>query len=307
MRELSIVIPTYNRHRSLERTLRSLISQNCDFSFEILLIDQNKPGFLLKNLSKDVLEKCTIIHQEKPNVSSARNKGYTNSQSDMLLFMDDDLIADPTFLQKAADLFRHHRFINCLSPLIYSYGKKNDELKNRSKDIKGYQESLYIISNPISAAFFIKISTYEKVGGFDPYLFDYCKSTEDNEFFIRLQKHGEKIYYDPSLDILHEEEIDGGCELRKSSYLDNRLKFIKGWAFRYRIHNGGNLKLTWSDYYKLLRSTVLNKNLIKQSLTINIQLLNFLGLAIRDSKKELDKNNLKNYYSSGWKTNHLKS
>lgn len=306
MEDLSIIIPTYKRHQSLARTLQSLKSQKSDLTFEILIIDQNVPGFLAKHLSPDLLEICTIIQQEKPNVSAARNKGYAFSKSDILLFMDDDLVADPTFLQKVADLFRQNSFIHCLSPLIYSQGKKNDELKNRNKDIKGHKENLFVISNPISAAFFVRKSTYEKVGGFDPFLFDYCKSTEDNEFFIRLQKHGEKIYYDPSLDILHEEEIEGGCELRKSSFLENRLKFIKGWSYRYRIHNGGKLKLTWSDYFRLLRSTVLNKNLIKLPLSISLQLLKLLIFAIKDSKKELNKNNLKNYYSSGWKTNHLK-
>lgn len=305
MTELSIVIPTYNRHHSLERTLRSLISQECDLTFEILVIDQNKPGFLISHLSEDVLNQCTIIHQEKPNVSSARNTGYTFSKNEVLLFLDDDLIPETHFLQKAADLFRQHNFINCLSPLIYSKGRKKEEHKDKERDFKGKQENLFIISNPISAAFFIRKPIYKKVGGFDPFLFEYCKSTEDNEFFIRLQRHGEKIFYEPSLNILHEEEMDGGCELRKSSFLENRLKFIKGWAYRYRIHNGGELNLTLSDYYRLLRSTLWNKNLINLSLSLNFQLLKILIVAIKDSKKELRIKNLKRYYFHGWKINHL--
>lgn len=306
MNGISIIIPTYKRSISLREAVLSLIKQKCDIPFEIILIDQNLKGYLSSTLSESIISNCKIIHQDKPNVSLARNNGFKNSTYNILLFMDDDLIAPSNFLDIASKILINNTYVFCLSPLVYNYGKKTDEIQNKLNDVIDKKEKLYQISNPISAAFFIYKDTYYKIGGFDPYLFDYCKSTEDNEFFIRLQKHGEKIYFDPLLEILHTEEVEGGCELRKGTFIQNRFKFIKGWTYRYRIHNGKNLKLTISDFYNLVRSVVLNKNLLHYSIKNNFQLIRFLMIAINDSKSELSKNNLHFYYQLGWKTNHLK-
>ena len=49
MTKLSVIIPTFGRAPSLKRTIESLLEQSIE-PFEILVIDQNSPGWLANEL-----------------------------------------------------------------------------------------------------------------------------------------------------------------------------------------------------------------------------------------------------------------
>lgn len=307
MNGLSIVIPTYNRFQSLVHTINSIIGQDFQFPLEIIIIDQNQNSGFKNIFSDPAYKNCKLLYQKYPNVSSARNFGFNNSKYDLLLFLDDDLIAPTNFLNRAFIAILNEPQIECLVPFIYTVEKKEIEFNNKLNDSIGSINNFYIIKNAISAAFFIRRNIYLQVGGFDPYLFDYCKSTEDNEFFIRLRKHGVNIYYDPKLEILHLEEVEGGCELRKELYIINRFKFIKGWTFRHRVHKGQNLRLTIKDHYSIMRLAFLNRKLLSHTLMENFTLIKYYIIAVADTKKLILERSLKEYYKKGWQTNHLNS
>ena len=44
--ELSIIIPTIGRKKELDKLLLSIINNTIDFSYEVLIIDQNPKGFI---------------------------------------------------------------------------------------------------------------------------------------------------------------------------------------------------------------------------------------------------------------------
>ena len=69
----SIIIPTLDREESLARCLRSLNEQTCQ-SFEIILVT------------------------EKGELAQLRNKGWRSSNCEIVVFIDDDTICEPTWL-----------------------------------------------------------------------------------------------------------------------------------------------------------------------------------------------------------------
>jgi len=300
---LSVIIPTYKRLDSLAILLEKLNLQTVIDQIEILIIDQNEKDFIhqeILNISRNIRQ----VYQDKPNVSLARNNGYKEAKAEYLLFIDDDLEPEQDFCQKGISFFEKNEEVECFCPLVYNDNGKEIEMEKMKQNIVSKYKHFYKINNTISAALFIKSETYIKSGGFDPYLFDYVKSTEDNEFFIRLKKHNVNIYYDSNIDIFHSEEIIGGCSLREDDYWNNRKKFIKGWAFRYRVHNGNNLKLNLMNIVALCRSSFLNSELFKRNPLDTIKLIKNLINGLVDSGLYLK--DLKDYYKNGWRTNHLK-
>ena len=104
---LTIVIPVYNAEKFLEKCLESILKQRTD-NFKILLINDGS-----KDSSPSICENhakkynfIKVIHQENKGVSSARNLGLSNVDTDFLFFMDaDDMLTDNAveIIQKTID------------------------------------------------------------------------------------------------------------------------------------------------------------------------------------------------------------
>jgi len=101
--QLSIVIPTRNRATKLERTLQSLLAQTVPLQgFEVVVVDNDSSddtSELLRRFGASFPNwKC--LKQTKPGAAAARNSGIESCKSQILLFLDDDVIAEPDLVQQ---------------------------------------------------------------------------------------------------------------------------------------------------------------------------------------------------------------
>jgi glycosyltransferase involved in cell wall biosynthesis len=96
--DVAIVIPTRDRRVALERTLRALAHQHFSPSrFEVVVAldgpDQGSAGHLL---GLGLPYRVSVVSSDAPHgAASARNQGAAAARGDVLLFLDDDIEADP--------------------------------------------------------------------------------------------------------------------------------------------------------------------------------------------------------------------
>jgi GT2 family glycosyltransferase len=302
--QLSVVIPTYKRVESLRRLLDALFAQK-DVVLEIIIVDQNPEGFLDNSIPAN--DNVRRIRLDKPNVSTARNIGYEVSTSDLILFIDDDLIPENDFCKKAISIFAEHAYISCFSPLVYNDLGKDSALELALSKKTKYTESdqqIFSITDTISAAVFFRKNFFLEAGGFDPLLFEFARTAEDQEFFLRMRKRNLSLYFVTSVDIFHDEKVPGGCDLRTADYWITRERCIKSWVYRRRIHQNPLGKLSLKDYIELCRSSFLNKETLffgVKNIVHNVQLLKD---ALASSKFFLKKN--LSSYEAAETMNHLR-
>jgi len=88
--DLSLVICTYGRTKQLAEVIQSIRCQSVAPK-EIIIVDQNPPGFL-DNLLEDCAGKLNIVHKRVSftGASKARNFGASIATSDLIAFPDDD-------------------------------------------------------------------------------------------------------------------------------------------------------------------------------------------------------------------------
>lgn len=110
---VSVVIPTHNRSNILQKTLEALVDQDQDpTGFEIIVVDDGSTDDTQQVVAKIALRcdiKLLYVYQEKKGAGAARNKGLMRANSNIVLFIDDDIIAAPTLVAE------HIRF-HCLYP-----------------------------------------------------------------------------------------------------------------------------------------------------------------------------------------------
>ena len=108
-KDVSIVIPTYNRSEDLKITLDSIMWLS-NKPGEILVIDQSD-----NNRIRELCRKYKGIRYLKsspPSITIGRNTGMKNSnkKTKIILFLDDDVILDKEYLDKILEIY--NRFKN---------------------------------------------------------------------------------------------------------------------------------------------------------------------------------------------------
>ena len=85
----SIIIPTYNRAKTILSTIQSVLNQSFH-NWELLIIDDGSTDNT-KSLIKSFIDKRIIyIYQENSERSEARNNGIVNAKGDYICFIDSD-------------------------------------------------------------------------------------------------------------------------------------------------------------------------------------------------------------------------
>lgn len=110
---VSVIIPTYHRPQLLAGAFASLKEQ--EFSdYEIIVVDNACLEAVKKFVEKEIeiakTEKYSIRYVQEPGVGlhNARHRGAKEAHGEILVFLDDDLIADRNFLSEIYKVFKEN-------------------------------------------------------------------------------------------------------------------------------------------------------------------------------------------------------
>ena len=109
--DISIVVPTYNRKDIVARTLETLFKQDypSDRYEVIVVVDGSTDG--TAEYLRELRSACRfrVIEQENAGGAGARNTGFRAAVSELILFLDDDMLCEPQLL---AEHVQAHRGCN---------------------------------------------------------------------------------------------------------------------------------------------------------------------------------------------------
>lgn len=212
---ISIVICTYNRNPLLEKCIESVINQNFSDDYEILIIDNHPSEIAYSVFEKfSFNNKLRYFSEKKVGLSYARNRGIIESKGDIIVFIDDDAIADKEWLKNLIEVHRttnaaivggkiepiaeipfphwfYKELCTYIAVLDYSQVVKKMEGKN---------------INPYGCNFSAKKEIFSKVGLFRTSLGrkgNSLISNEDTDFFEKVKEFNFSIYYTPFAIVKH--------------------------------------------------------------------------------------------------------
>lgn len=109
LKDISIIIPTYNRARDLEKTLNSFRWAWNQLK-EILIIDQSTTNETKNLIKKLRSHRIQYFHSSTPSLTAARNKGisHVHPQTAIVLFLDDDVTLSKGYFSRILEVFNHY-------------------------------------------------------------------------------------------------------------------------------------------------------------------------------------------------------
>lgn len=219
MKPISVIIPTYNRAHTLPRSLGSLLKQTLSRSqFDVIIVDDGSTDDTEAVLAtyEGVLP-LTVINQRHAGVSAARNAGIQASDSEIIVFFDDDARAEPDWLELILKIMQQEDIITGrVEPLcenIWPYFAPHYNQGNEP----------HVSSVLLEGNCAIKRRVFDEVGMFDATI-DYG---HEGESF--LQKVGTKYVnrYYPTVIIYHDYAVSLKHYLRKQKKFGEQLWYVK--------------------------------------------------------------------------------
>lgn len=294
--KLSIIIPTYNGNEKILTCLNSLEKQSCKDFETIVIIDGSTDSTLeiLSNHSFD-LKAFSYHFRQNGGRSRARNTGVDKASGDLILFLDDDMIADPSLVSQHINSYQKTNGIIVGTQLEDHDRMKTDFQRFKASLSKKWMsqlgKSFTKLSTPFitAANFSISKDNFKALGGFDEKLTD-C---EDYDLAIKAFETENNIYYNPQCVAWHQDLIT--CK----GYIKRLKEYRKAILYLLEIYPDRYLNKVPEIKKNILKTLVFG--LFQSSLWVSIidkNLLLFLPKSIRYKIYELVITSQSNYFES---------
>jgi glycosyltransferase involved in cell wall biosynthesis len=187
----SIVIPLYNKEKSIGNTLKSVLNQTIT-DFEVIVVNDGSTDNSANVVTEFAKQDRRIRLVNKPNggVCSARNRGIQEAKHEYIALLDGDDIWDVHYLEEQTKMIQDF-------PKANMWGINFAEIENEKltrkletglpNGYRGYVENYFEMKGRISDLFcsssvVIRKSAFEKAGMFDERL----KYSEDTDMWWRI-------------------------------------------------------------------------------------------------------------------------
>ena len=97
--DVSVIIPAYNREKTIEKCVYSVINQSCK-PYEIIIIDDGSSDRTVEFASQIPYDGISILRQNHKGAQAARNLGIMNAKGNYITFLDSDDEWMPNFLER---------------------------------------------------------------------------------------------------------------------------------------------------------------------------------------------------------------
>lgn len=220
---VSVIIPTHNRCQALRRTLNCLQQQTWPSEqFEVIVVADGCDDDTLPMLSQYAAAYPLVVLSESGRGAAvARNRGASQAEGTLLLFLDDDIESFPSLIQ--AHVEAHKRSHSTTSSVVIGNlpmptSTLEDFFQINLRNwwgTKFHQMSLpqhrWTYQDLLSGNFSLSADLFRQMGGFD----ETFKCREDYELGMRLLKAGACFSFAPEAKGLHHDMTDLKRSLRR--------------------------------------------------------------------------------------------
>ena len=318
---VSIIIPHWNGIDTLSECLISLFKTRHD-SYEVIVVDNASTDGSQPWLKNKYPQVKLIENDKNYGYAGGCNRGALEANGDYLIFLNNDTIQDPDWIQNLEKFMKKDKMIAAVQPKILNYFNKRifdyaggsggymDRFcfpfargrifAKQEEDIGQYNDSKQCFWSS-GTAFMIRKELFFEAGKFDEYFFSHM---EEIDLCWRLQAMGFQIWVEPDAVVYHKNALSMPMHSHKKHYLNHRnslLMLFANYSFKNTLILGSGrimfelialgystLKLDWKHASAIIRSLLY--------LLFHVNVILKRRYNFKKIRKEKDKDIMKNIF-----------
>jgi glycosyltransferase involved in cell wall biosynthesis len=251
--DITVILCTYNRSENLAKALASVAVQEMSpgVRWEVLVVDNNsrdQTPAVVRKFSEEHPGRFRYLFEPRPGKSFALNSGIQQAKGDILAFLDDDVVVEPSWLENLTANMRSGEWAGAGGRIIPGWNCPPPKwLPCFDKQALGplvafepSSEAGPLREPPFGTNMAFRKVVFEQYGGFRTDLGPRPGSevrSEDTEFGARLLAGGERLRYEPTAVVYH-------------AVPQNRIRkdyFLKWWFDKARanVREFGITEVSW--------------------------------------------------------------
>ncbi|HWJ40691.1 MAG TPA: glycosyltransferase [Candidatus Limnocylindrales bacterium] len=202
----SVIIATHNRPDSLRRLVASLAPEIAAGSREIIIAENGSPA-----PTKLSLEGAPLKHLHEPRAGKCRiqNRAIADASGEILVFLDDDLVVAPGYIEAVEQFFDMHREFAAMKGRILPAEDPEKKVGPMAVyldlPIADHGEDVIEVRGVLGANMAFRAEVLKRVGPFDERLGPGAGGhEEETEMSQRLRRGRFRIGYAPRALVYHE-------------------------------------------------------------------------------------------------------
>lgn len=239
----SIVIPVHNHFAHTLACLRAISANASGIPFEIIVVDDASTDETALRLGGiDGLRVVTL--KQNGGFIAACNAGAEQARGDWLIFLNNDTIVQPDWLDALIGTFTEHPSAGLVgAKLVYPDGRLQEAGAIVFADGSGWNCGRFEdprapawnfvreVDYCSGAAIAIARELFAQLDGFDPHFTP--AYYEDTDLAMKVRAFGLRVLYQPAALVVHHEGVSSGTDVAlgtKAYQPVNRRKFRTRWA-----------------------------------------------------------------------------
>jgi glycosyltransferase involved in cell wall biosynthesis len=207
--QVSVIVATYNRASRLRALLESLRRQDFGFSrFEVIIVDDGSTDDTPSVLAETELPcRLEVIRQKNGGPGAARNAAIQAARSDILISLDDDVVAAPDLVRKHYEAHARGGPLAAIGVMAPPPQKRlSPWLEWEARVLQQqYRDMLKGLWPATPRQFYTANASFRRRHAIEAGLFDESfKRNEDVEFAFRLEDLGVKFEFLPDVIVHHD-------------------------------------------------------------------------------------------------------
>ncbi len=235
----TIAIPTYNRARQLYMTIACMVTQKCDFAYEILIINDgstDETANVINRFTHEYKVPIRCVDGKGLGYTHALNKAVREFNTQWIAFCDDDQLTGPQWLSSLMAAAKRQNALMVGGPVLLdipedilnSLGPVCRDLFGESPDVR--EPERYSVTPPLPSGGnrLVHRKVFEKIGVFDDKM---LTGGCDRDFLLRAMAADIPMGWAPEAKVRHR------ISTKRISY--NHIKWYSlqwGCSFAYTDH-----------------------------------------------------------------------
>ena len=265
----SIIIPVFNQLEHTSRCLEAIERNTSETDCEIIVVDNASSDGTADYLEKIKRHVRTVTNTENLGFSKANNQGAGIARGEFLVFLNNDTVPQPGWLEAMVDSARSRPDVAVVgAKLLYP----DDTVQHAGVVFNERRCSPYHVYQGLhrdhpaanrerefpvvtGACMLVRRSVFQEVNGFDE---SYVNCFEDVDLCLKVRERGHKVLYTPRSVAYH---FEGQSEGRRDAVLKSGQILAIKWGDKLpldeekRILDEDGFKVTYTEEGKIMIKT----------------------------------------------------